>query len=127
LQFYAIRDDNVLTYADYDAWGELGAEGWEWKGLLPYFKKACLLTSLQVELHLTKHQSENFTPAAESYAKEFNISWDKSVHGNGGPIQSSYPVFQFPSISKPSSGCFLRMWLTVTSKTQKTSSRHGIV
>jgi choline dehydrogenase-like flavoprotein len=25
--------------ADYDAWGKLGATGWDWAGLLPYFKK----------------------------------------------------------------------------------------
>jgi choline dehydrogenase-like flavoprotein len=25
--------------ADYDAWAELGANGWDWSGLLPYFKK----------------------------------------------------------------------------------------
>jgi hypothetical protein len=44
-------------------------------------------------------QSENFTPAAEAFAEEFDISWDVSVHGLSGPVQSSYPVFQFPSIS----------------------------
>jgi choline dehydrogenase len=44
-------------------------------------------------------QSENFTPAAKAFAEEFDISWDLAVHGFSGPVQSSYPVFQFPSIS----------------------------
>lgn len=44
-------------------------------------------------------QSENFTPAALSFAQEFDISWDLSVHGSGGPVQSSYPVFQWQEIS----------------------------
>jgi choline dehydrogenase-like flavoprotein len=25
--------------ADYDAWAQLGNKGWDWNGLLPYFKK----------------------------------------------------------------------------------------
>ncbi|KAI9767690.1 MAG: hypothetical protein M1840_005562 [Geoglossum simile] len=74
--------------ADYDAWTELGGLGWGWADLLPYFKK-----------------SENFTPAAQSFAEAFDISWDDSVHGYGGPVQSSYPVFQFPSIKN-----FFRAW-----------------
>jgi choline dehydrogenase len=45
-------------------------------------------------------QSENFTPAADSFADAFDISWEDSVHGFSGPVQSSYPVFQFPSIGK---------------------------
>lgn len=27
--------------ADYDAWQALGNPGWDWHGLLPYFKKVC--------------------------------------------------------------------------------------
>jgi choline dehydrogenase-like flavoprotein len=25
--------------SDYDSWAALGNEGWDWDGLLPYFKK----------------------------------------------------------------------------------------
>jgi choline dehydrogenase len=66
---------------DYDAWASLGNPGWDWEGLLFYFKK-----------------SENFTPAAPGYAEEFEISWDDATHGFDGPVQSSYPVFQFGAI-----------------------------
>lgn len=44
-------------------------------------------------------QSENFAPADEDFAGEFGISWDSSVHGSRGPVQSSYPVFAYESIS----------------------------
>jgi choline dehydrogenase len=83
--------------ADYDTWEELGATGWSFATLLPYFRK-----------------SENFTPAPADHAKEFNISWDESVHGYGGPIESSYPQYQFPSIKN-----FFRGWKTLNVSTPK--------
>jgi choline dehydrogenase len=63
---------------------------------------------VNVDDEIDKNQSENFTPAAKSYAEDFNISWNESFHGHGGPIESSYPVFQFPSISKAKLRCFVR-------------------
>ncbi|EKG20738.1 Glucose-methanol-choline oxidoreductase [Macrophomina phaseolina MS6] len=79
------------TAADYDLWEQLGNPGWGWDGLLPYFRK-----------------SENFTPPAESFAAEWNISWDLSAHGREGPVQSSFPVFQFGSTKN-----FLRACLSL--------------
>ncbi|KAK0508304.1 hypothetical protein JMJ35_009388 [Cladonia borealis] len=73
---------------DYDAWVALGNPGWGWDDLLPYFKK-----------------SENFTPANDALAKEFMITSDDKAHGFGGPVQSSYPVFQYDSIKN-----FIRAW-----------------
>ncbi|KZM28149.1 uncharacterized protein EKO05_0005836 [Ascochyta rabiei] len=65
--------------ADYDAWEQLGNPGWGWNGLLPYFKK-----------------STTFTPPI--LAKEFNITHDASVYGKNGPIQASFPNFEFPDV-----------------------------
>lgn len=42
---------------------------------------------------------EKFTPADEDFAAEWNVSWDLSAHGLDGPVQSSYPPYQYPSIS----------------------------
>ncbi|KAF2179730.1 GMC oxidoreductase [Zopfia rhizophila CBS 207.26] len=67
--------------ADYDAWESLGAKGWGWNSLLPFFKK-----------------SENFTPPPQDFAAEWNITWDSTVHGFDGPVQSSFPPYQFPVI-----------------------------
>ncbi len=53
-------------------------------------------------------QSENFTPAAKSFAEEFDISWETFVHGHNGPVQSSYPVFQFESIKN-----YFRGWASL--------------
>lgn len=68
--------------ADYNAWEELGNSGWSWESLLPYFKK-----------------SETFTPADPRYAREFDVSWEETDHGYGGPVRASYPVYQYPSIT----------------------------
>lgn len=48
---------------------------------------------------MQSRQSENFTPAAGDFADEYGISWDESVHGSSGPVQASYPVFAYQSIS----------------------------
>ncbi|KAI8649699.1 GMC-OxRdtase-N domain-containing protein [Fusarium keratoplasticum] len=64
---------------EYAAWEGLGAKGWDWDGLLPYFKK-----------------SENLTLPSGEFAAEANISWVESAHGNQGPVQASYPNYYFP-------------------------------
>ncbi|KAF2206009.1 choline dehydrogenase-like protein [Delitschia confertaspora ATCC 74209] len=64
---------------DYDAWETLGNNGWGWRDLLYYFKK-----------------STTFTPPSKAYAQEFGITYDASYYGKTGPIQASYPPFQYP-------------------------------
>ncbi|XPS81853.1 hypothetical protein M3J07_013812 [Ascochyta lentis] len=65
---------------DYDAWQKLGNPGWGWEDMYPYFKKA-----------------ENYTPPNADLALQWNISFDESTHGAGGPIQASFPPWYFPA------------------------------
>lgn len=67
--------------ADYDAWELLGNPGWDWNSMLKYFKK-----------------STTFTPPARPHADEFNITWDSEYYGTNGPIQVSYPTFEYQDI-----------------------------
>lgn len=83
--------------ADYDAWEQLGNPGWGWSDLFPYFKK-----------------SETFTPADASLANDFSISWQDSAHGFSGPVRSSYPVYQYPSIHN-----FISAWTSLGVSTPK--------
>ncbi|KAF3031365.1 hypothetical protein E8E12_000996 [Didymella heteroderae] len=66
--------------ADYNAWERLGNPGWGWNGLLPYFKK-----------------STTFTPPTLT-GPEFNITYDASYYGTSGPLQASFPNFEFPDV-----------------------------
>ncbi|KAF5505571.1 Dehydrogenase xptC [Colletotrichum siamense] len=61
--------------ADFDAWEELGNDGWGWDGLLPYFKK--------VERYTTN--------VGQGIRDEFNIKPNMSFHGTDGPINVAYP------------------------------------
>ncbi|KAF3031256.1 hypothetical protein E8E12_001456 [Didymella heteroderae] len=66
--------------ADYNAWETLGNPGWGFNGLLPYFKK-----------------STTFTPPTLT-GPEFNITYDASYYGTSGPLQASFPNFEFPDV-----------------------------
>lgn len=68
--------------ADYDAWEQLGNIGWGWNSLLPYFKK-----------------STTFTPPADADVKAWGITYDASYYGTSGPIQASFPNFEYPDIT----------------------------
>lgn len=77
---------NYLMYVrgsrgDYDAWRDLGNEGWGWDDLAPYFKKHQTLSSPE-----TAHVDPQFMPhsAAEKY------------HGTDGPIHTSFNDFYAP-------------------------------
>ncbi|KAH9481915.1 Dehydrogenase xptC [Psilocybe cubensis] len=66
---------------DYNNWEKLGNPGWGFSGLLPYFKK-----------------SATFTPPRADLAAEFNITWDIPSAWGDGPIQATFPDWQWPTI-----------------------------
>jgi len=63
---------NAMVYirgvpGDYDGWAEMGAEGWSYQDVLPYFKKA-----------------------------EDNDTFSNELHGTGGPLGVSFPPHIHP-------------------------------
>ncbi|PPQ65453.1 hypothetical protein CVT24_010784 [Panaeolus cyanescens] len=62
--------------ANYDSWEEMGNPGWNFKSLLPYFKK-----------------SETYSPPPADLAEKFNITSDPAGHGTSGPIFSTFPTY----------------------------------
>ncbi|KAF9522943.1 GMC oxidoreductase-domain-containing protein [Crepidotus variabilis] len=66
---------------DYDNWERLGNPGWGWEGLLPYFKK-----------------STTFTPPRVDLVEEFNITWNVHKAYGSGPIQVTFPDWQWPTL-----------------------------
>ncbi|KAF1929959.1 GMC oxidoreductase [Didymella exigua CBS 183.55] len=68
--------------ADYDAWEQLGNNGWGWNSLLPYFKK-----------------STTFTPPTGANVKAWGMTFDASYYGTNGPIQASFPNFEYSDIT----------------------------
>ncbi|GAB1319975.1 hypothetical protein MFIFM68171_10185 [Madurella fahalii] len=66
--------------AELGAWEKLGAKGWNWDSLLPYYKK-----------------SENSTAPDPDFARQANFSYVDEVHGHDGPVQVSLPNFYYPA------------------------------
>ncbi|KAF6822282.1 choline dehydrogenase [Colletotrichum musicola] len=66
--------------SNYDAWAALGNEGWDYQGLLPYFKK-----------------SETFTPAPADHVSLYGLTYDSECHGFEGPVKSSYLSWSHPN------------------------------
>ncbi|PVI05366.1 GMC oxidoreductase [Periconia macrospinosa] len=66
--------------SDYDGWETLGNEGWNWEGLLPYFKK-----------------NEHFTAATSEIEAEYAIKDDLQFRGDKGYMQTTYSPFFWPT------------------------------
>lgn len=66
--------------SDYDNWAKFdGNAGWDWNGILPYFKK-----------------SVTFTPPTKEM-QDFGITYDvEAAWGGNTPIFASYPPYQYP-------------------------------
>jgi 5-(hydroxymethyl)furfural/furfural oxidase len=66
---------------DYEEWASLGADGWDWEGVLPYFRKL-----------------------------ETDMDYDGPLHGKDGPINiSRVPVEQWPGFTRAAAGAFKAM------------------
>ncbi|GAA6062336.1 hypothetical protein JCM10212_006586 [Sporobolomyces blumeae] len=61
--------------ADYDGWAKMGAKGWTWKSLLPYFKK-----------------SEKFSTPGKNN-QDVEPTYNAAVHGSSGPVQVSFSPY----------------------------------
>ncbi|KAH8723728.1 hypothetical protein GQ44DRAFT_684935 [Phaeosphaeriaceae sp. PMI808] len=66
--------------SDYDGWEALGNQGWNFAGLLPYFKK-----------------NERFTPPTKEIQAEYDIKYDLHYHGDEGYMQTSLSPFFWPT------------------------------
>ncbi|EOR03672.1 hypothetical protein J056_003129 [Wallemia ichthyophaga EXF-994] len=68
---------------EHDAWAELvDDDGWNWDSLLPYFRRY-----------------ENFSPPASDLKDNLSIEVKDSAHGYDGPIQISFPQYNYPQNS----------------------------
>lgn len=68
--------------ADIDAWATLGNSGWDWSGLVPFYKKAYTL----------------YPPPDKETLDHLGIDWiNEDYRGTSGPIKVSFPgVLQNP-------------------------------
>ncbi|KAF2157454.1 GMC oxidoreductase [Myriangium duriaei CBS 260.36] len=73
---------NRAAADDYNAWEDLGNEGWGFNDLLPYFIKSTTLN----------------TPSP-AVAQEYSITWDRSAYDHG-PVPATLTNFQFPDLKK---------------------------
>ncbi|KAK3360496.1 putative choline dehydrogenase [Lasiosphaeria hispida] len=64
---------NRASRQDYDAWRELGNEGWGWEDLLPFFKR-----------------SETFHAPDEQNQRENKLFYDPDTLGETGPVHVGY-------------------------------------
>lgn len=72
---------------------KLGNPGWDWNGLLPYFKKPekyRLAISLR---RLPINRSNSFTPPDPAFARKWNLTFDRSTRGSDGPIKTFFPRY----------------------------------
>lgn len=99
---------------DYDRWGNLfrkhNKHGWNWQGLLPYFKKVRSRLMAR-ESHQKKSspsesctkvniQAFSFNPPPADIVEEFDVKYDASYWGTESALDVSFPSYQYPGLRK---------------------------
>ncbi|KAK6852487.1 hypothetical protein PG995_011038 [Apiospora arundinis] len=93
--------------ADYDAWEELGNEGWGFDGLLPYFRK-----------------SSTLGPPSPEHIREYNIQTDPAGYSNG-PLQVGFPSTMYPDLKNMTAA--LTAHGVLTSRNPATGGAFGLL
>lgn len=65
--------------AEFDAWAELGNEGWDWTGIKKYFRRF-----------------QTLTPPDQDAIGELNLAHNFTSSAGSGPIQATFPVTATP-------------------------------
>ncbi len=103
--------------ADYDEWVELGAAGWSWREVLPYFRKLERDLDFQGELHgdsgpipIRRTPREQWPPlsrAVERYAQERQAHYVADMNADFGDGLGSLPMSNTPARRASTSMCYL--------------------
>ncbi|OAP65734.1 hypothetical protein AYL99_01706 [Fonsecaea erecta] len=70
--------------ADFDIWAALGNPGWDWAGLLPYFKRS--------ETYSPRYYPGVAIPPSGGQP----VTFDEAVQGFDGPVNVSFPQYFWP-------------------------------
>ncbi len=95
---------NAMIYirgvpADYDGWAEMGAKGWDWQSLLPYFKKAEDQEHGADELHgaggpLSVRDLRHVSPLSHAFSKAGAELQIRQTSDFNGPAQEGLGLYQ---------------------------------
>lgn len=95
------------TSDDYDEWAEMGAEGWAWQNVLPFFRKLETDFDFDNELHgksgpvpIRRHKREQWPSiarASSAYAEARNIPFIADMNGDFRDGLGSLPMSNTPT------------------------------
>jgi 5-(hydroxymethyl)furfural/furfural oxidase len=102
---------------DYDEWDALGARGWAWKNVLPYFRKLENDFDFAGEMHgregptpIRRTPYEQWTPlarAARQFAEERQIPFVADMNGDDHDGYCALPMSNSPSSRASAAICYL--------------------
>jgi choline dehydrogenase len=98
--------------ADYDAWSELGATGWDWAGLLPYFKKVSLFTKTVTNAaQLTKSRARTLLRHRKNMQKSFHYHGMNPFTEKADQLSPVIPTFNSHlSVNRACSSQKISVW-----------------